>query len=100
MVRNTLFLQRLFFTIIIISNLFSKYPSQLLNYLLQTLFSLAGHKVCSMYCPKKYKECYIYLIMFVLPVKRYPNHNTLKEEQAQCPLSASSVVSILAKQDS
>ena len=37
--------------------------------------------------------------MFVLPVKRYPNHNTLKEEQAQCPLSASSVAGVLAKQD-
>ena len=28
-----------------------------------------------------------------------PNHNTLKEEQAQCPLSASSTASVLAKQD-
>ena len=37
--------------------------------------------------------------MFVVSVKRYPNHNTLKEEQAQCPLSASSTASVLAKQD-
>ena len=28
-----------------------------------------------------------------------PNHNTVKEEQAQCPLSASSTASVLAKQD-
>ena len=37
--------------------------------------------------------------MFVVSVKRYPNHNTLKEEQAQCPSSASSEASVFAKQD-
>ena len=38
--------------------------------------------------------------MFVVSVKRYPNHNTLKEEQAQCPSSASSAESVLAEHDS
>ena len=37
--------------------------------------------------------------MFVVSVKRCPNHNILKEEQAQCPSSASSAASVLAKQD-
>ena len=40
----------------------------------------------------------ILLIIFLFPVKRYPNHNPLKEEQAQCPLSASSAESILSEQ--
>ena len=30
--------------------------------------------------------------------QRYPNHKTLKEQQAQCPLSVSSVASVLTKQ--
>ena len=40
----------------------------------------------------------ILLIIFLFPVKRYPNHNPLKDEQAQCPLSASSAESILSDQ--
>ena len=36
--------------------------------------------------------------MFVLPFERYPNNNTLKEEQPQCPLSASIAPSVSAMQ--
>ena len=34
-----------------------------------------------------------------LSFQRYPNHKTLKEQQAQCPLSVSSVASVLTIQD-
>ena len=41
----------------------------------------------------------IYLRMFLFPPKGYHNYNTLQEEQTQCPLSACSAASVLAKQD-
>ena len=33
--------------------------------------------------------------MFLLPVKRYPNNNTSKEEQPQCLWSASSAANVV-----
>ena len=42
----------------------------------------------------------VYLTNYVsFSFQRYPNHKTFREEQAQCPLSASSVASVLTIQD-
>ena len=42
----------------------------------------------------------VYLTNYVsFSFQRYPNHKTFREEQAQCPLSVSSVASVLTIQD-
>ena len=72
---------------------FSTCPGKPINYSLQTFLHLA---VKFKLAATRQLMC-ILLIIFLFPVKRYPNHNPLKEEQAQCPLSASSVASIFMR---